>query len=131
MAPKLGNDIPKITNVVGNFDIVPRLLALSRECAVSLVEELPQLVISSTVLAIAKRALPKAESIVDAFEGMRSTFVPIGTYLFAQTVTLNGPSGIPKRLCTGTLIQPDSPLGVNSKALAVLRYLPAVDQRLL
>eukprot|EP01060_Flectonema_neradi_P014967 TRINITY_DN21667_c0_g1_i1.p1 TRINITY_DN21667_c0_g1~~TRINITY_DN21667_c0_g1_i1.p1 ORF type:complete len:735 (+),score=109.39 TRINITY_DN21667_c0_g1_i1:59-2263(+) len=129
LASRLGNDLPKITNVVGNYDIVPRLLALNRDTAISLVEDIPQLVVNSAVMTIAKRALPKAETVVDAFEGMRSTFAPIGTFLFSQTLFLNTPSGTPKRHCTGVLIQPDSPLGVNSRALAVLRYLPSVDPK--
>ena len=112
---------PPITNVVANYDIVPRLLAMTLDTASKFMQEVPGVMNSAlhTMVGMAKRAgMFNTEHMMESIQHLRECFRPMGTYLVAQTGVVQG-----VRRTTAAILQPDRV----DEIFEALRYMPGLD----
>ncbi|KAJ9447075.1 Protein EDS1B [Diplonema papillatum] len=130
---RLATRPPMMTHVVGNFDIVPRVLCLEREAIIHLLEVMPAVMSSAlkTIASIARQAgFVKMGSVVDSVKHMRETFTAVGTYVFGQTAVLPERGNTYIRRTNVTIVPPDNVSAggsLNTAAKHYLRFLPTLE----
>ena len=122
----------KITNIINNYDIIPRMFALPTSALTGLLEEAPKIMGGFMFQQIASMALKNSgltsAKITETFHQIRLGYRAVGTFVFMNTDTgCNTQPGYFPLNGTYSVIKERGFTPANPDAEAMLQYFPSID----